>query len=430
MFFSATQDIAIDAYRTDVAAPSERGVAAALTNLGYRPAAWLAAAVALIIADHFGYRLAFFVLAAMMLLFCIGTLRAPSTQNSYQPRSLRESIVQPLKALLGTPSALTLIAIVLVFKAGDAFANKLFTPFMLDTGLQQDRHRRVREAAVHRQRRRRLDTGRPVHGAPGTAALDADLRRAGCREQPALLRPGGSGQELPDHDCGSAHRARGRGHGRDRAGGTHHGAVRCALQRLPVRVAVIACAAPALQPRISGRLDRRPPGWYAYYVVSFLIALPGLAMVWWNRRLITSSTSAAGHRPVSGEDKAFIDLERVICRISGRGGESVARAFTIGRGDWPLRGLLVQCRKRVPRLREPLPACRPSAGPGAGTIPHRRWHADPVLLARRAVREVERALRGRPLPGPHAHARAPGGAQRACDAGRDVDLEALAAGSP
>ena len=44
MFFSATQDIAIDAYRTDVPAPSERGLAAAATNLGYRPAAWLASA--------------------------------------------------------------------------------------------------------------------------------------------------------------------------------------------------------------------------------------------------------------------------------------------------------------------------------------------------------------------------------------------------
>src|SRR2546429_4897782 len=42
VFFSATQDIAFDAYRTDVSAPSERGLAAAATNLGYRTAAWLA----------------------------------------------------------------------------------------------------------------------------------------------------------------------------------------------------------------------------------------------------------------------------------------------------------------------------------------------------------------------------------------------------
>jgi PAT family beta-lactamase induction signal transducer AmpG len=27
-------------------------------------------------------------------------------------------------------------------------------------------------------------------------------------------------------------------------------------------------------------------GWYGYYIVSFLLALPGLLIVWWNRRRI------------------------------------------------------------------------------------------------------------------------------------------------
>src|SRR5260370_22551485 len=70
VFFSATQDIAFDAYRTDVSLPSERGVAAAATNLGYRTAAWVASAFALIVADHFGWRLAFLILAGVMLAFC------------------------------------------------------------------------------------------------------------------------------------------------------------------------------------------------------------------------------------------------------------------------------------------------------------------------------------------------------------------------
>ena len=48
VFFSATQDIAFDAYRTDVSSASERGPAAAATNLGYRTFSWLASAVALI----------------------------------------------------------------------------------------------------------------------------------------------------------------------------------------------------------------------------------------------------------------------------------------------------------------------------------------------------------------------------------------------
>src|SRR6185312_15108898 len=88
VFFSATQDIAIDAWRTDVSLPEERGPAAAANNLGYRFAAYVALAVALILADHVGWRPAFLVLAAAMLLFCAGTLFAPASHNSYQPRSL------------------------------------------------------------------------------------------------------------------------------------------------------------------------------------------------------------------------------------------------------------------------------------------------------------------------------------------------------
>ncbi|MBV8806424.1 MAG: MFS transporter, partial [Sinobacteraceae bacterium] len=62
VFFSATQDIAFDAYRTDVSLPAERGPAAAATNLGYRTAAWMASAIALVVADHFGWRPAFLIL--------------------------------------------------------------------------------------------------------------------------------------------------------------------------------------------------------------------------------------------------------------------------------------------------------------------------------------------------------------------------------
>jgi PAT family beta-lactamase induction signal transducer AmpG len=137
VFFSATQDIAIDAYRADVSLPSERGLAAAAANLGYRSASWIAVAVALVIADHFGWRLAFLILAAAMALFAVATVRAPASHNTYQPRTLRESVVAPLRELLGTPSALTLLAVVLLFKVGDAFANKLFTPFMMDVGFSK-----------------------------------------------------------------------------------------------------------------------------------------------------------------------------------------------------------------------------------------------------------------------------------------------------
>jgi PAT family beta-lactamase induction signal transducer AmpG len=135
---SATQDIAIDAWRTDVSLPSERGPAAAATNLGYRTAAWIAAAFALVVADHFGWRAAYLALAVVMLGFCVASWRAPEpTYRHAPPRTLRESLVNPLRELLDSPSAAILIAVVMLFKIGDAFANKLFTPFMMDIGFSK-----------------------------------------------------------------------------------------------------------------------------------------------------------------------------------------------------------------------------------------------------------------------------------------------------
>jgi PAT family beta-lactamase induction signal transducer AmpG len=138
VFFSATQDIAFDAYRTDIAKPSERGLAAAANNLGYRSSAWLASAFALVVADFFGWRPALLILAVVMALFCIASVLAPEPHYTHQPpRTLRESLVTPLRELLGTPSAIAFIALILLFKVGDAFALRLFTPFMMDVGFSK-----------------------------------------------------------------------------------------------------------------------------------------------------------------------------------------------------------------------------------------------------------------------------------------------------
>jgi MFS transporter, PAT family, beta-lactamase induction signal transducer AmpG len=138
VFFSATQDIAFDAYRTDIAQPSERGLAAAANNLGYRSSAWLASAFALVVADFFGWRPALLILGGVMAVFCIATVLAPEPHYSHQPpRTLRESLVTPLGELLGTPSAVAFIALILLFKIGDAFALRLFTPFMMDVGFSK-----------------------------------------------------------------------------------------------------------------------------------------------------------------------------------------------------------------------------------------------------------------------------------------------------
>jgi PAT family beta-lactamase induction signal transducer AmpG len=138
VFFSASQDIVIDAYRADVSLPHERGLAAAANNLGYRACAWLAFAAALVLADACGWRVAFLALAVAMGAFAIVTFLAPEPARAVAPpASLGQSVLAPLRELLGSPGALGLIAVIISFKIGSALALKLYTPFLMDVGFSK-----------------------------------------------------------------------------------------------------------------------------------------------------------------------------------------------------------------------------------------------------------------------------------------------------
>jgi PAT family beta-lactamase induction signal transducer AmpG len=281
VFFSATQDIAFDAWRTDVSLPEERGPAAAATNLGYRTAAWLASAVALIIADYLGWRQAFLLLAGIMILFCFGTWLAPAPRYGEQPpRSLRESVVTPLRELLGSPSALVLIAVVLLFKLGDAFAMKLFTPFMMDTGFSKTEIALIVKA---------LFTASAIGGAilGGVLMVRLGLLRSmlifGVSQAVSNLlycALAAVGKSYPimvaavviEHVAGAM-------------GNIALVALimaLCDLRFSAFQYALLSSI--ALLPRYSlgypAGWVADHAGWFSYYVVSFLIALPGLGMVW------------------------------------------------------------------------------------------------------------------------------------------------------
>jgi len=284
VFFSATQDIAFDAYRTDVSLPSERGLAAAATNLGYRTAAWLASAFALIVADHFGWRPAFLILACLMTTFCVATWLAPEPTYRHQPpRSLRESVLTPLQELLGSASAAALIGVVLLFKVGDAFANKLFTPFMLDIGFSKTEIGLIAKA---------LFTASALGGAllGGMLMVKLGLLRSmllfGVAQAVSNLlycALAAAGKSYPimiaavviEHVAGAM-------------GNIALVALIMALCDLRFSAFQYALlSAIALLPRYSlgypaGWIADHG-GWYTYYVVSFLIALPGLALVWAKR---------------------------------------------------------------------------------------------------------------------------------------------------
>ncbi len=131
-FLSASQDIVVDAYRVDVIPASERALAAAATTFGYRSAAMFAGAVTVLIAARVGWRPAYLLVACIMAATIIATLRAPEPQvPGRPPRTLADAVMHPLADLLAKPGALGFIALLLLYKVGDAFALSLYSAFMI-----------------------------------------------------------------------------------------------------------------------------------------------------------------------------------------------------------------------------------------------------------------------------------------------------------
>ena len=130
-FFSASQDIAIDAYRADLLNETERGIGAAMATIGYRVAMLVAGGVALALADKMGWRFTYLVMAGLMLLGLLVTLKAPTPKDYYRPHSLLAAVLDPLKNFLSRPAAWLLVLFMILYNLGNAFILSLNTAFLL-----------------------------------------------------------------------------------------------------------------------------------------------------------------------------------------------------------------------------------------------------------------------------------------------------------
>ena len=130
-FFSASQDIAFDAYRTDILPPRERGLGAAVSVGGYRVAMLLSGAGALIIGDKLGWDTAYLLMAGLMCIGMATSLLCRQPGNEVAPDSLRAAILEPLAEFIRRPRALALLLLIVLYKLGDAFAGTLTTAFLM-----------------------------------------------------------------------------------------------------------------------------------------------------------------------------------------------------------------------------------------------------------------------------------------------------------
>ena len=140
-FFSATQDIVLDAYRRELLPDAELGLGNAVHIQTYRVAGLIPGSLAFVLSDTMTWDwvitiVALFMLVGVGLTFSIKEAIAhPAT-----PRTLRQAIVEPFHEFVtrrGIGYAALVLAFMFFYKLGDSMATALATPFYLDLGFSR-----------------------------------------------------------------------------------------------------------------------------------------------------------------------------------------------------------------------------------------------------------------------------------------------------
>lgn len=136
-FLSATQDIAFDAYSTDVLREPERAAGVGTRVLGYRIGMIASGGLALIAVGDWGvsWRNIYLLMGLLMAGCALVTMLAPEPEKVVKaPVTLAEAVVAPLKEFFARPEAITVLLLIVLYKLGDAFAGALSTSFLLGAG--------------------------------------------------------------------------------------------------------------------------------------------------------------------------------------------------------------------------------------------------------------------------------------------------------
>jgi MFS transporter, PAT family, beta-lactamase induction signal transducer AmpG len=146
-FLSASQDIVIDAYRIELLLPEEQGAGAAATQWGYRFGMLAASAGALYAASFGGWRFAYGLMAALMLVGMVTVWLTPEPGSAPLPAAppgsdlvarapgwLQGAVVAPFRDVLARDGALVILAFVILYKFGDAVAGTMSNPLYVSLG--------------------------------------------------------------------------------------------------------------------------------------------------------------------------------------------------------------------------------------------------------------------------------------------------------
>jgi PAT family beta-lactamase induction signal transducer AmpG len=140
-FFSASQDIVVDAYKVDVLAEREMGAGAAIGVLGYRIAMLVISAGAFVLADRMPWSTVYMLISLLMIVAIAGTLMAPEPVIPERtPQTLGEAVVVPFAEFFrrtGLAWGVVILLFVICYQLPDRFGQIMATPFLLQTGFSQ-----------------------------------------------------------------------------------------------------------------------------------------------------------------------------------------------------------------------------------------------------------------------------------------------------
>ncbi|MCH7979859.1 MAG: AmpG family muropeptide MFS transporter [Proteobacteria bacterium] len=137
-FFSASQDIVLDAYRRELLPDVELGLGNTIHVQAYRLSGLVPGALALILADHMAWHYVFVVVALFMFVGVMLTLFIKeAVSEPSPPKSLVDAVIDPFVEFFnrkGIGSGLLILAFLVLYKLGDSMATALQTPFFIDVG--------------------------------------------------------------------------------------------------------------------------------------------------------------------------------------------------------------------------------------------------------------------------------------------------------
>ena len=137
-FFSASQDVALDAYRREILPDEELGLGNAIHIQAYRIASLVPGSLSLILADVLPWSSVFWITGAFMAVgVCMSLLVTEPASELPTGTGLRQAVVAPFAEYLdrrGLSGLLLVLAFMFLYKIGDNMATALATPFYLDMG--------------------------------------------------------------------------------------------------------------------------------------------------------------------------------------------------------------------------------------------------------------------------------------------------------